>query len=317
MGAAEKPLVWGGFVQVMGWFFFAGIVVVATAGATVGLRYRAAGDSAGRRWRAPVPSFSDRVYRGFGRVSGFVLVIAAGAGAVWALGWLVGYAARRLDPADHTAFAWVRPRADVSWLSPAMRVLTQMGNNRETQIIVVVGAVVLGILWWTRRRGITALTPAVLLVVAYELEHQMQHTLALLAHRGHPPTTLGTFPSGGCARLMCIGGLAVYLLLRHWNATRSRIGVGVWTVFGVAVFIEGFARVYLSQHWMTDVLGGWIVGALLLAVMIAAAMVLDHAVTPRRPDPVTPLGSPGRHADPAERSSDQPSVTRGSATSPA
>ncbi len=298
-------------MQVMGWFLLAGIAVVAGIGATVALRHPGPGGSVRRRWQPPAPSLSDRVYGGFGRVAGFVLVIAAGAGAVWALGWPVGYAARTLDSADHTAFAWVRHRADVAWLSPAMRVLTQMGNNRETQIVALGGAVVLSILWWTRRRGITALTPAVLLIVAYELEHQMQHTLALLAHRGHPPTTLGTFPSGGCARLICVGGLAVYLLLRHWHTTRSRIGIGVWTVFGVAVFIEGFARVYLSQHWVTDVLGGWIVGAMLLAVMIAAAMVLDHAVTPRTPAPVTP---PGRPADPAVPASDPVSVVQESGT---
>ena len=278
-------------MQVMGWFFVAGIVVVVAVGAAVGLGVRTG-------WRLPPPRFSDRVYGGFGRVAGFVLVIAAGSGVVWALGWIVGYIARELDPADHTAFAWVRPRADISWLSPAMRVLTQMGNNRETQIITVVAAVVLSVLWWTRRRGITALTPAVLMVVAYELEHQMQHTLKLLAHRGHPPTTLGTFPSGGCARLLCVAGLAIYLLLRYFNANRSRIGIGVWTLFGVAVYIEGFARVYLSQHWVTDVFGGWIVGTMLLAVMIGAAMVLDHPATPRPSRPRREgIGSPPDSAD--------------------
>jgi membrane-associated phospholipid phosphatase len=277
----------------MGWFFVAGIVVVVAVGAAVGLGARP-------RRRLPRPRFSDRVYGGFGRVAGFVLVIAAGSGVVWALGWTVGYAARELDPADHTAFTWIRPQAHISWLSPAMRVLTQMGNNRETQIVTAVAAVVLGVLWWVRRRGITALTPAVLMVVAYELEHQMQHTLKLLAHRGHPPTTLGTFPSGGCARLLCVAGLAIYLLLRYFNANRSRIGVGVWTLFGVAVYIEGFARVYLSQHWVTDVIGGWIVGAMLLAVMVGAAMVLDHPVTPRQPDPGTSVGA-GDAGPPTER----------------
>lgn len=293
----------GASVQVMGWFFVAGIVVVVAVGAAVLLQYSRnarAGAQTGSGWRLPSPRFSDRVYGGFGRVAGFVLVIAAGSGVVWALGWIVGYIARELDPADHTAFAWIGARADVSWLSPAMRVLTQMGNNRETQIITVIAAVVLTVLWWIRRRGLTALTPAMLMVVAYELEHQMQHTLKVLAHRGHPPTTLGTFPSGGCARLLCVGGLAIYLLLRYWNANRTRIGIGVWTLFGVAVYIEGFARAYLSQHWVTDVFGGWIVGTMLLAVMIGAAMVLDHPATPRQPGPGSPVGA-AEAAHPTER----------------
>jgi hypothetical protein len=37
------------------------------------------------------------------------------------------------------------------------------------------------------------------------------------------------------------------------------------------------------------VFGGWIVGAMLLAVMVGAAMVLDHSPTPRQPRPGTEL----------------------------
>jgi membrane-associated phospholipid phosphatase len=222
----------------------------------------------------PIEEFAARMGSAFGRIGGFALTVAAGAGIAVAIGWPLGVLARRMDPADHTAFAWVRARADTGWLTSVMKILTQMGNNRETQILTVVASVLIGLVWARARGARFGFLPPAVLLVAYELEHQLQVALLHLAHRGHPPTTLGTYPSGGCARLVLTWGLITYLLAVISGKPRS--SYWAMTFVACAAYLEGFSRVYLSKHWVSDVVGGWIFGSVLLVVMIAATRVLDH-----------------------------------------
>lgn len=274
------------------------LILVAVIGPAAALWMHRAG------WR-PIAAFAGRMRMAFGRGGGFALTVAAGAGVAMAICWPLGVLARRIDPADHTAFGWVRPRADTHWLTSAMKILTQMGNNRETQILTVVASVLIGLLWAAARGARAGLLPPVILVVAYELEHQLQVALLHLAHRGHPPTTLGTYPSGGCARLVLIWGLIAYLLLLVSKKARAWPGYAAVSFVAGAAYVEGFSRVYLSKHWVSDVVGGWIFGGVLLVVMIAAARVLDRAATeqhaaprhraeaPPEPQPMIPAGESG------------------------
>jgi len=223
----------------------------------------------------------------FGRISGALLVLAAGTGAIIAIVWPIGYGARNFDPQDHSVYNWVLLHAHAHWLHSAMNVLTKMSNNRETQVVGAIAMAVLTIAWVRHRRGIAILTPAVLILAAYEIEHQLQHTLKLLAARTGPvPAGLGAFPSGGCARIICVYGLIIYLVLRRFDLTRTKIAVAAWTVLAAASFTEAFSRLYLGKHWVSDIVGGVVFGAVLLAVLIAAAKMLDRPAADirRRPE---------------------------------
>ncbi len=43
-------------------------------------------------------------------------------------------------------------------------------------------------------------------------------------------------------------------------------------VFGSVVLLTGFARVYVGAHYVSDVLGGWLLGALALSLIIKAML---------------------------------------------
>ncbi len=108
-------------------------------------------------------------------------------------------------------------------------------------------------------------------------------------HAPRPPTALsigppGTFPSGGSARVVLVCGMVAWMLARH--SVGWRLAVGGWTVAALLAFAEGYSRLYLGRHWVVDVLGGWVFGALLLVVLLAAATL---SPLPSRHD----LGSPG------------------------
>src|SRR5262245_29286331 len=66
----------------------------------------------------------------------------------------------------------------------------------------------------------------------------------------------GSFPSGHTADAAMFYGMLAYLVIR---ATR-RIGWFTLPVFALIVALIGFTRIYLGAHWVSDVVGGWILG---------------------------------------------------------
>lgn len=78
-----------------------------------------------------------------------------------------------------------------------------------------------------------------------------------------------SFPSGHAAEAVLIYGTAVHLVGRWTDAsartmTTLRLGVGLVTVDAVAV------SYYLGWHWISDLVGGLLVGGLLLRLLVEA-----------------------------------------------
>lgn len=244
-----------------------GAVLVAAAGVAL---TRAAAR------RTTVPALSDRWYRTREHLRGDVgvlwagiLVAAAGAGLTFALGWPLGRLAHAAEGGvDKPVFRWLSDTVRPSAFSSLQDLLTQMGNRPEIKVIAVVSAVALAVAW--RRRW---WVPVVVIAAAFVLEKYVQSGLGKVVLRGHPPTTHGTYPSGGCARLMSMYGTILYLTLRTWRPALWVRGL-LWTLLAEATWFEGYARTYRLEHWFTDVIGGWIVGALLLLTFVLTASAL-------------------------------------------
>jgi membrane-associated phospholipid phosphatase len=186
---------------------------------------------------------------------------------------LAGFLAGAVEPwVDHPVFDFFG-RHQTDSLTPAMNLLTQMGNRKQTRYVAVVCTVLLTLLW-RRRRWL----PAVLVLGTVVVQRYGQLVLAKVVDRGHPPTTLGTWPSGGCARLIAIYGTILLLVLVGLGQRDRRpsrvVVVALWSVLGAAAWIEAFSRTYLLKHWVTDVVGGLGFGLLLLAVTGVAVTAL-------------------------------------------
>ena len=212
-----------------------------------------------------------------GPLGAFVMFLGAGVLVITPVAAASGFGAAALEhPVDWWAFHLADRLHSPGW-ARAMNVVTRMGDLDETRITAAVAAVVLAFV--TRRRW----APAVAIGSVVVVEKYQQSLLAAIVDRGHPPTTLGTYPSGGCARLISIYGVILFLVLE-----RLRIGrparAAAWTLLAAAAFAEGYSRWYLNKHWITDVLGGWFYGVLLLAIAVFAARTL----TGSGQDPVPP-----------------------------
>jgi membrane-associated phospholipid phosphatase len=204
-----------------------------------------------------------------GPIGAFVFLLGGGVLVVSALAAVFGFGVAALEhPVDWWAFH-LSDRLRAHGWARVMNVVTQTGNLTETRIAAVVFSVLLAFVagrrrWWA---------PAVLILGVLVVEKYQQSMLASIVDRGHPPTTLGTYPSGGCARLLSIYGVILFLILELTRAGR-RTRALTWTVLWTAAFLEGYSRWYLNKHWVTDVLGGWFYGGLLLAVAVFAGRAL-------------------------------------------
>ena len=154
--------------------------------------------------------------------------------------------------------------------SPATRSfflhLTDAGTSRFVTPIVLAGAM-LSI--WKRRFAFAAVW-----VLAIATAPLVSSEFKDIFQRARPagidplaPEKSYSFPSGHSMEAIVAYGMASYLLLvtlppRHWL---RGVAVGGSILLIIAI---GFSRMYLSAHWLTDVLGGFALGAAWVALWI-------------------------------------------------
>ncbi len=87
-----------------------------------------------------------------------------------------------------------------------------------------------------------------------------------------------SFPSGHSALAMVFCGVLFYLAPRL-----VRAGQRMWTLrMGLVALLifTGLSRVYLGVHWPSDVIGGFLVGAVLVSVLAAGHMLVMRHLGP-------------------------------------
>lgn len=77
-----------------------------------------------------------------------------------------------------------------------------------------------------------------------------------------PPTSFA-YPSGHSAMILVFMGLLVSFALPSINARRHQL---ILSCTGVLVVLVASARLYLGVHWLTDIIGGWLLAGFLLAL---------------------------------------------------
>lgn len=88
------------------------------------------------------------------------------------------------------------------------------------------------------------------------------------------------FPSGHAMTAVVSCGLLLWLLRRHGAGPR------VWRAALAAAWVSvlgvGVTRLYLGVHWPSDVLGGWLLGATLVAFAVAGFERYESRERPSR-----------------------------------
>ncbi|WP_413519825.1 phosphatase PAP2 family protein [Psychrobacter glacincola] len=94
----------------------------------------------------------------------------------------------------------------------------------------------------------------------------------LLFHRDRPADILlfertDSFPSGHATVTVALYGFLAYLVIRFSHSFTRQVRVLVITVF--FSILVGLSRIVLNEHYLSDVLGGYLVGALWLTVAMS------------------------------------------------
>lgn len=83
-----------------------------------------------------------------------------------------------------------------------------------------------------------------------------------------------SFPSGHATTVIAMFGLLAYFLWRHYD-THPHRGLVLWLAAAL-ILIVGFSRIYLGVHYLSDVLAGFLLGALWLLVGISLVEVMSY-----------------------------------------
>lgn len=165
---------------------------------------------------------------------------------------------------DRPIFDWMT-RHQVHVMAGLMKRLTKLGDTWTTWGASFAAAACLAVTWRNRKW-----LPPVALTAAIVIDHYATLGLRHVFHRIGPPTSpLGTYPSGGCDRVILFYGLIAYLLWREFSGQR-RTAIVIAGVVAALGFNEAYSRVYLSLHWFTDALSGLLYGTMLLVICIIA-----------------------------------------------
>jgi hypothetical protein len=226
-------------------------------------------------------------------IVGLLLILAAGAVAVYALTCLLGVLVVHAGPhIDQPIYTWMGQHRVHFWKS-AMNRATKAGDTWTTWGAAATAAVCLAAFYRSHKW-----LPPVVLGAAIVFDHYLTLALRHTFHRlGPPDSPLGTFPSGGCDRIIVFYGLIAYLIWREISGSRR---AAIWSAGVVAAlaFSEAYSRIYLSLHWFTDAVSGLIYGSLILAVFIITIRVVVGPARKRAANalPGVPMALSGQQA---------------------
>jgi undecaprenyl-diphosphatase len=144
------------------------------------------------------------------------------------------------------------------------------------QVVMIFALASICILWILHKRRYIA--PLLLAIVGSEIFTTLGK---IIIHRQRPDMAIYiehsfSFPSGHATIAIAFYGFLIYLLIRNVGKWRAKVNI---FITGTAIILLiGFSRLYLGVHYVSDVWGGYLVGAMWLIVAISITELL-HSIT--------------------------------------
>jgi undecaprenyl-diphosphatase len=157
---------------------------------------------------------------------------------------------------------------EIPGLAPLMRALTWMGGDWRYAITVALTAS--GLALWGNRKDAVGVVGSVIggELFAFIIKILVRRPRPSLAgiHVMHSRQTFG-FPSGHVVRFMVFYGFL--FALAYFKLRYGLVRTFTLIVLGLLLILIGLSRVYLGEHWPSDVLGGYLTGLCWLGPALA------------------------------------------------
>jgi undecaprenyl-diphosphatase len=201
-------------------------------------------------------------------------------------GWLArGIFADRFVQLDNGVITWLHSRWSPA-SDQAMLLLTTLGAPEILiPLIILIAGTLLYLRRWIDALGLVLAGGGAGLINQL-LKSDFQRTRPDL-FQGPLHLTSYSFPSGHSMGSIAVYGMLAFLAIRLLKHRLSKIAVGV--VAALLILGVGLSRVYFGVHYPTDVLGGFIAGAIWLVISIAIVQAAEwHARRNARRGDVSP-----------------------------
>jgi undecaprenyl-diphosphatase len=152
---------------------------------------------------------------------------------------------------------------------PTVTRVMQTVSDAGSWVVLIPLSGLIGGLWFLWRRRTR---PLVVLAGAYVGAYALAHAVAIVVNRPRPPDSTFSgfaFPSAHVAQAVAVyGAVAAQMAAQthHWP-----LKVTAWTAAFLVGAAVGFSRLYLGVHWLTDTLGGAILGLVWLELLLLMA----------------------------------------------
>ncbi|MFA7314769.1 MAG: LssY C-terminal domain-containing protein [Candidatus Magasanikbacteria bacterium] len=81
-----------------------------------------------------------------------------------------------------------------------------------------------------------------------------------------------SFPSGHATIAITLFGFLAYIMIREYQSWQTKVNIFFATL--LLIFLIGFSRIYLGVHYVSDIWGGYLLGALWLIIGISISQYL-------------------------------------------
>lgn len=172
-------------------------------------------------------------------------------------------------PGDRAISDWF-DGVDISFIDSLMQAVSSLGDTIPAVIMVSIMVIVL--LFYRRR------LEALFVAVLPSLAALLTWLIKVLVERPRPGDELIgngglSFPSGHVSHIVVFLGFLFYLLP---GLIKQRvIMAALQAIIVILILLMTASRVYLGEHWPSDVLGGIILGVLILAPAIVLCKKYD------------------------------------------
>jgi len=184
---------------------------------------------------------------------------------------LFAHAHRQPLPFELATSKAIQATITAPWIGAIFRFLTRI-TDPIPDVITVIGVLIVFLIFRWFRQGIFFALSAM-------IGNGVDALIGDVVGRPRPTPNLihvdsklifNSFPSGHSCHMMVFYGFLLFLTLRRpvrtWRYYWLVVIFQVWAVFNILII--GFARLWEGEHWVLDVVGGYLDGAIWMSLFI-------------------------------------------------